>query len=67
MKTYLVIDKDYSEDHYIVNDIDELIREMYEDQLDEEGSEVCKRYFYETHKVFIINGEIELSDENLDM
>ena len=67
MKTYLVIDKDYSEDHYIVNDIDELIIEMYEDQLDEEGSEVCKRYFYETHKVFIINGEIELSDENLDM
>lgn len=70
MKTYLVVEKnmDYRlANIYIVNDIDELIRKIYEDQLDEEGYEVCKRYFYENHTVFITNGEIVLSDENLDI
>jgi hypothetical protein len=59
MRKYLVISIEDVNDFYIIDSLDKLINEMYEPELDSNSFNVVEGWFYETHKVFVINGNIE--------
>jgi len=60
MIKYLVIDVNDISFNYVVDDLDSLIKEMYEVELLSGKSEnEIKGYFNNNHKVFEINGEIK--------
>ena len=60
MKTlFLVIDSNDSATNYIVNDVNNLIKEMYECELETNSLEQVTEWFNKTHKVFKVTGEIE--------
>jgi hypothetical protein len=59
MKQFIIIDLNDPHYSYIVNDLEELIKEMYEPELERELFEDVSKKFYSSHKVFEINGEIK--------
>jgi hypothetical protein len=59
MKKYLVINIEDANDFYIVDSLDKLISEMYEPELYSNSFNVVSGWFYETHKVFVSNSDIE--------
>jgi hypothetical protein len=61
MKKYLVVNSEDGNDFYIVDDLKELIEEMYEFELvqNEESFESVSEKFYSFYQVFEINGEIK--------
>ena len=58
MKNYLVVNIDDANDFYLVNDVNELIKEMYECELFEKNFEEVERMFFECFKVFTSESEI---------
>ena len=58
MKNYLVVSVDDVNDFYLVNDLNELIKEMYECELFEKNFEEVERMFFECFKVFTSESEI---------
>jgi hypothetical protein len=59
MIKYLVIDI-YDNFNYIVDDLDSLIKEMYEvELLNGKSKDEVKEYFNSSHKIFEIKGEIK--------
>ena len=58
MKNYLVVNIDDANDFYLVNDLTELIKEMYECELFEKEFEEVERMFFECFKVFTSESEI---------
>jgi hypothetical protein len=58
MKNYLVVNVDDANDFYLVNDLNELIKEMYECELFEKEFEEVKGMFFECFKVFVSESEI---------
>jgi hypothetical protein len=58
MKNYLVVNIDDANDFYLVNDLNELIKEMYECELFEKEFEEIERMFFECFKVFTSESEI---------
>ena len=59
MKNYLVVNIEDANDFYIVDDLNSLIVEMYEQELFDNAFSVVEGWFYETHKVFTSNSNIE--------
>jgi len=61
MKKYLVVSNENGKDFYIVDNLKELIEEMYEFELvqNEESFESVSEKFYRFYQVFEINGEIK--------
>jgi hypothetical protein len=60
MKTYLVVDIERADEFYTVNDLNELISEMYECELLEGNSfDVVKGWFFKNYKVFVSDNNIE--------
>ena len=61
MKKYLVVSSENGNDFYIVDDLKELIEEMYEFEVvqNEESFESISEKFYRFYQVFEINGEIK--------
>ena len=53
MKKYLVIDINDGNDFYLVDDLNELINEMYSQELFDNEFEVVKGWFFDNYKVFI--------------
>jgi hypothetical protein len=58
MKNYLVVNVYDANDFYLVNDLNELIKEMYECELFEKEFEEVERMFFECFKVFTSESEI---------
>jgi hypothetical protein len=58
MKNYLVVNIDDANDFFLVNDLNELIKEMYECELFEKEFEEVERMFFECFKVFTSESEI---------
>ena len=58
MKNYLVVSVDDVNDFYLVSDLNELIKEMYECELFEKEFEEVERMFFECFKVFTSESEI---------
>jgi hypothetical protein len=59
MKNYLVVSIEDVNDFYLVDDLTELIKEMYSQELFDNEFEVVKEWFYENFKVFVSNSVIE--------
>ena len=58
MKNYLVVNINDANDFFLVNDLNELIKEMYECELFEKEFEEVERMFFECFKVFTSESEI---------
>ena len=58
MKNYLVVNIEDGNDFYLVDDLTELIIEMYEYELFNNEFEVVKGWFFENFKVFVSNSDI---------
>jgi hypothetical protein len=58
-KQYLVIDLFDTPNHYIVDDLDDLISEMYECELETNSLEQINEWFNQNHKVFKVEGTVE--------
>jgi hypothetical protein len=58
MKNYLVVSVDDVNDFYLVSDLNQLIKEMYECELFEKEFEEVERMFFECFKVFTSESEI---------
>ena len=58
MKNYLVVNIEDGNDFYLVDDLTELINEMYECELFNNEFEVVKGWFFENFKVFVSNSDI---------
>jgi hypothetical protein len=58
-KQYLVIDLFDTPNHYIVDDLDALISEMYECELETNSLEQINEWFNQNHKVFKVEGTVE--------
>ena len=56
---YLVVNIEDANDFYLVNDVNELINEMYSQELYDNDFEIVKGWFLENYKVFISNSDIE--------
>ena len=56
---YLVVNIEDANDFYLVNDVNELINEMYSQELYDNDFETVKGWFLENYKVFISNSDIE--------
>jgi hypothetical protein len=64
MKNYLVVGIEDSNDNYLVNDLEGLIKEMYECELFDNEFEIVKGWFYDNYKVFVSESDIvELNEE----
>jgi len=59
MKKYLVVAFDDGSDCYIVDNLKELIEEMYEPELERESYESVSNKFFRFHKVFEVEGTIK--------
>jgi len=58
MKKYLVINIEDGNDNYLVDDLTELISEMYEQELFGNEFEVVKGWFFDNYKVFVSGSDI---------
>ena len=58
MKQYLIINVEDGHDNFIVEDLNELISEMYSQELINNEFEVVKEWFFENYKVFVSESEI---------
>ena len=58
MKNYLVVSVDDVNDFYLVSNLNQLIKEMYECELFEKEFEEVERMFFECFKVFTSESEI---------
>jgi hypothetical protein len=58
MKNYLVVGIEDSNDNYLVNDLEGLIKEMYECELFDNEFEVVKGWFFDNYKVFVSESNI---------
>ena len=58
MKNYLVVNINDANDFYLVSDLNQLIKEMYECELFEKDFEEVKGMFFECVKVFTSESEI---------
>ena len=56
---YLVVNIEDANEFYLVNDVNELINEMYSQELYDNDFEIVKGWFLENYKVFISNSDIE--------
>jgi hypothetical protein len=56
---YLVVNIEDANDFYLVNDVNELINEMYSQELYDNDFEIVKGWFLENYKVFFSNSDIE--------
>jgi len=64
MKKYLVISIEDGNDFYLVDDLTELISEMYSQELFDNEFEVVKGWFFENFKVFVSESDIiELAED----
>ena len=64
MKEYLVIDINDGNDFYLVDDLTELINEMYSQELFDNEFEVVKGWFFSNYKVFVSKSSIiELTED----
>jgi hypothetical protein len=64
MKSYLVVSVEDGSDFYLVDDLTELINEMYSQELFDNEFEVVKGWFFENFKVFVSNSNIiELTED----
>ena len=61
MKNYLVVNIDDANDFFLVSNLNQLIKEMYECELFEKEFEEIERMFFECFKVF--NSESEIIEE----
>ena len=59
MKNYLVVSIEDANDFYLVSDLDELISEMYSQELFDNEFEVVKGWFFGNFKVFVSDSDIE--------
>ena len=59
MKNYLVVSIEDANDFYLVSDLDELISEMYSQELFDNKFEVVKGWFFGNFKVFVSDSDIE--------
>ena len=59
MKNYLVISIEDGNDFYLVDDLTELINEMYSQELYDNDFETVKGWFLENYKVFVSKSDIE--------
>ena len=66
MKNYLVIDINDGNDFYLVDDLTELINEMYSQELFDNEFEVVKGWFFSNYKVFVSNSNIIELTEDID-
>jgi len=58
MKNYLVISIEDGNDFYLVNDLTELINEIYSQELFDNEFEVVKGWFFGNYKVFVSGSDI---------
>ena len=58
MKKYLVVDVNDANYSFIVDDLKELINEMYEVELLDNDYEVAKGWFFNNFKVFVSESDI---------
>jgi hypothetical protein len=58
MKNYLVVCRYDIHDNYLVNDLEGLIKEMYECELFDNEFEVVKGWFFDNYKVFVSESDI---------
>ena len=56
---YLVVNIEDGYEIYLVNDVNELINEMYSQELYDNDFETVKGWFLEVYKVFFSNSDIE--------
>jgi hypothetical protein len=56
---YLVVNIEDANDFYLVNDVNELINEMYSQELYDNDFEIVKGWFLENYKVFISKSNIK--------
>jgi hypothetical protein len=64
MKSYLVVGIENAEDNYLVDDLTELITEMYSQDLVYNEFEVVLGWFFNNYKVFVSeNNIIELTED----
>jgi hypothetical protein len=64
MKSYLVVGIENAEDNYLVDDLTELITEMYSQELVDNEFEVVLGWFFNNYKVFVSeNNIIELTED----
>ena len=64
MKSYLVVGIEDTEDNYLVDDLTELITEMYSQELFDNEFEVVLGWFFNNYKVFVSeNNIIELTED----
>jgi hypothetical protein len=56
---YLVVNIEDANEFYLVNDVNELINEMYSQELFDNDFEIIKGWFLENYKVFFSNSDIE--------
>jgi hypothetical protein len=64
MKSYLVVGIEDTEDNYLVDDLTELITEMYSQELVDNEFEVVLGWFFNNYKVFVSeNNIIELTED----
>ena len=64
MKEYLVIDINDGNDFYLVDDLTELINEMYSQELYDNDFETVKGWFFDNYKVFVSGCNIiELTED----
>ena len=66
MKKYLVINIEDGNDNYLVNDLTELIVEMYEQELVDNEFEVVKGWFFNNYKVFVSESDIIEIGEDIE-
>ena len=60
MKTYLVINIKDGTDYFLVNNLNELISEMYSQELVSNSFEVVKEWFFENYNVYESESEIKM-------
>ena len=56
---YLVISSEDIYDFYIVDDLNELIIDIYDCELENNSFDVVKVWFFEYYKVFVSDGDIK--------
>ena len=64
MRNYLVINIEDGYDFYLVDDLTELINEMYSQELFDNEFEVVKGWFFSNYKVFVsLSDIVELTED----
>jgi hypothetical protein len=66
MKKYLVINIEDGNDNFLVDDLTELISEMYVQELFDNEFEVVKGWFFNNYKVFVSESDIIEIGEDIE-